>query len=126
FVNKDRKILNFISSDEKAGFFKYERFLQSVHVGEILKVRFQKNDKDGRYNVYTATKHVDEKFRDQFLRKVEGRIAIRDNNDFGFINDVFVSREIVKKRNLENGLTVSGEAMKSFNKGKNQWGWRML
>lgn len=126
FVNTNRKILNFITSDEKVGFFKYDRLLNNVGVGDILKVRFQDSDKDGRYKVYTAAKHTDDAFKKQFFRDVKGRINIPEGKDFGFINDAFVSPEVIRKRNLENGLTVSGQAIKSFNKVRNQLSWKML
>lgn len=126
FVNKDRKILNFISSDEKVGFFKYDRFLQSVRIGDVLKVRFQSGNKEGLYKIYTVGKHNDEKFKERFLKDVKGRINIPEGKTFGFINDVFVHPDTIKKMNLENGLTVSGQAIKSYNRVKNQLSWKMI
>jgi hypothetical protein len=40
FVNTDKKILNFIASETKFVFFKYDRFLSDVKVGDTIKVRF--------------------------------------------------------------------------------------
>lgn len=126
FVNKDRKIVNFIAADDKVGFFKYERFLNSVEVGDVLKVRFQNENKEGLYKVYTAAKHNDDKFKEHFFKNVKGRINIPERKDFGFVDGAFVSQDIIKKMNLENGLTVSGQAIKSYNRVKNQWSWKAL
>ena len=56
----DKKMLNFIASESKFGFFKYERFLKDVKVGDILGVRFQGGSQEGMHQVYTAIKINDE------------------------------------------------------------------
>ena len=60
FVNSDKKILNFSSQVSKQGFFKYERFLTDVKVGDILNVRFESKSSDGRCLVFTAVKSNNE------------------------------------------------------------------
>ncbi len=65
-VNKDKKILNFIASEIKFGFFKYERFLKNMEVGDTLKVRFQAGKNQGIYQLYTVTKIIDEDFKKSF------------------------------------------------------------
>ena len=54
FVNADKKMLNFIASESKFGFFKYDRFFKDVKVGDTLTVRFQGGAKEGMYQLYTA------------------------------------------------------------------------
>ncbi|MBK6964928.1 MAG: hypothetical protein IPH20_13570 [Bacteroidales bacterium] len=69
FVNSDRKILNFIESESNHGFFKYERFVKDVNIGDTLKVRFQSGTPGGLFLVYTVTKTEDEDFRNNTTRK---------------------------------------------------------
>jgi hypothetical protein len=56
FVNADKKILNFIASETKFGFLKYDRFFSDVKVGDTLKVRFQGGSNEGIHQLYTAIK----------------------------------------------------------------------
>jgi hypothetical protein len=56
FVNADKKILNFIASETKFGFLKYDRFFSDVKVGDTLKVRFQGGSNEGMHQLYTAIK----------------------------------------------------------------------
>lgn len=60
FVNADKKILNFIASETKFGFLKYDRFFSDVKVGDTLKVRFQGGSNEGMHQLYTAIKVNDD------------------------------------------------------------------
>jgi len=126
FVNSDRKILNFIASEIKFGFFKYDRFLKNVKVGDILKVRFQSVSNEGLCQVYTINPIINDEFKVQFMKDVEGEVRIQDGKSFGFINNIFIHPSIITKHNLTNGSKFKGVAMKSYNKEKKQWGWKVI
>lgn len=124
FVNADKKMLNFIASESKFGFSKYDRFFKDVKVGDTLKVRFQGGAKEGMYQLYTAIKVNDDAFKKQFLKEVEGDVKIPAGKSFGFLGDVFVHPNVVKRMNLDDGNLIKGMAMKTYNKEKKQWGWK--
>lgn len=126
FVNSDKKMLNFIASETKFGFFKYERFLKDVKVGDTLQVRFQGGAKEGMYQLHTAIKSNDEAFKKQFLKEVEGDVKIPAGMSFGFLGDVFIHPTVVSKLNLTDGLHLKANAMKSYNQEKKQWGWKLI
>jgi hypothetical protein len=126
FVNKDRKILNFIVSETKHGFFKYERFLKNVSIGDVLKVRFQSGTNEGLYLVHTVSKITDENFRNQLLKEIEGTVKISEGKAFGFLDDVFIHPSLVTKHKLVDGFHLSGQAIKSYNQEKKQWGWKLI
>ena len=126
FVNSDRKIINFIASESKFGFFKYERFFREIKIGDTVKVRFQAGTNDGLYQVYTAVKVTDEVFRKQFIKEVEGEVRIMAGKPFGFLGDVFVHPSVIANNKLLNGLHVTANAIKSYNKEKKQWSWKVL
>lgn len=126
FVNSDRKILNFIASETKFGFLKYDRFFKNVIIGDTLKVRFQGGSNEGMYQLYTATKTNDENFKKHFFKEIEGTITIPYGKPFGFLEDVFVHPSLVTKLNLENGIVFKGNAIKTYNKEKKQWTWKLI
>jgi hypothetical protein len=126
FVNTDKKILNFIASETKFGFFKYDRFFSEVKVGDILNVRFQGGCNEGMYQLFTAIKKNDEAFKKQFMKDLQSIVRISAGKSFGFIDDVFIHPSLVTKYNLTDGIQYTGKAIKSYNKEKKQWGWKLL
>ena len=126
FVNTDRKILNFIASDTKYGFFKYERFLRDVNVGDTFKVRFQGGSAGGIHQVYTLSKVRDEDFIKGYKKEVSGEVKIPVGKPFGFLGDIFIHPALVTKLGLVNGIQLNGTAIKTFNQEKKQWGWKLI
>jgi hypothetical protein len=125
FVNSDRKILNFIASESKFGFFKYDRFLNEVRIGDILKVRFQIGSNEGLYQLYSAIKTNDDVFKEKFLKEVDGIVSIREGNSFGFLDDIYIHQSIVNRMKLKDGMKIKGWAIKSYNQAKKQWSWKL-
>ncbi len=126
FVNNDKKILNFIASEHKYGFFKYDRFFKTINIGDTLKVRFQNGSSTGLHQVITATQFIDANFKAQYLREIKGIIKISEGKSFGFIENAFIHPSLVQKYNLVNGQEFTGQILKSFNKEKNTWGWKLI
>lgn len=126
FVNADKKILNFIASESKYGFLKYDRYFRDIKIGDVLKVRFQGGSNEGMHQLYTAIKINDDTFKKQFLKEVEGQIRIPSGKPFGFMEDIFIHPSLVSKLNLTDGLSYKGNAIKAYNKEKKQWSWKLI
>lgn len=126
FVNADKKILNFIASENKFGFLKYDRFFSDVKVGDTLKVRFQGGSNEGMHQLYTAVKVNDDAFKKQFMKELQGVVRIPAGKSFGFMDDVFIHPSLVTKYKLTDGMQFTGKAIKSYNQEKKQWGWKLL
>lgn len=126
FVNSDKKILNFIASESKYGFLKYDRFFKDIKIGDVLKVRFQGGSNEGMHQLYTCVKINDEKFKKQFFIEVEGQVRIQEGKTFGFLKDIFIHPSLVSKLNLKDGMSFKGNAIKTYNKEKKQWGWKLI
>lgn len=126
FVNSDKKMLNFIASESKFGFLKYDRFFRDIKIGETLKVRFQGGSNEGMHQLYTAIKINDESFKKEFFKEVEGQIRIPSGKAFGFIEDIFIHPSLVSKLNLKDGDSLKGNAIKTYNKEKKQWSWKII
>lgn len=125
FVNTDKQILNFIASESKFGFFKYDRFFKEVKVGETLKVRFQGGSNQGMHHLLTAMKSNDESFKQQFFKEVSGVVKVLPGKAYGFLDDVYIHPSIVKKLKLADGMLLSALAIKSYNGEKMQWSWKL-
>ena len=126
FVNTDKKILNFIASESKFGFLKYDRFFRDVNIGDTLKVRFQNGSNEGMHQLYTAIKIDDDSFKKHFLKEVEGKVRIQPGKSFGFLDDIFIHPSLVTKLKLEDGMNFRGTAIKSYNREKKQWNWKLV
>jgi hypothetical protein len=126
FVNSDKKILNFIESETRFGFFKYDRFLSDVKVGDTLKVRFQGGSNEGMHQIYSAIIVHDDSLKKKFIKELKGSVRIPAGKQFGFIDDVFIHPSLVSKFKLIDGQFLTGKAIKSYNQEKKQWGWKKL
>ncbi|MEO8712223.1 MAG: hypothetical protein ABI405_08885, partial [Parafilimonas sp.] len=126
FVNSDKKMLNFIASETKFGFFKYDRFFKDVEVGDTLSVRFQAGANEGIHQLYTAIKVNDESFKKQFMKDIEGQVKIPIGKSFGFIHDSYIHPSLVSKLKLSDGMKIKGTALKTCNQEKKQWAWKLI
>lgn len=127
FVNSDKKMLNFIASESKFGFFKYERFLiEAIKVGDILNVRFHGGSKGGMYQLHTAEIVKNELFKNKFTREFEGQIQILEGKNFGFVEDIYIHPKFVNQLNLNNKDYIKGTAIKSIQSSNNKNHWKLL
>jgi tetratricopeptide (TPR) repeat protein len=123
FVNENKNMLSFVKDKQKHGFFNYSGKLTKPQIGDLLKVRFSGAGQDGFYKVLSA-ENADAKDTSTAIRDFEGIIKINENGKFGFVEDVFIEPSIIAKMNLQNQQKISGTALLSFNKKKNEWGWK--
>ena len=65
-------------------------------------------------------------FKKKFIKNISGLVKISEGKSFGFVEDVFIHPSLVKKYQLTNGIEYSGKALKSYNKEKKCWTWKML
>jgi hypothetical protein len=126
FVNSDKKIINFINSEMKLGFLKYDRFFSKLEIGDVLNVRFQGAIKEGLNMLQTATKVTNDEFKKQFFKKMEGVAVVPTDKKFGFLEDVYIHPSIIAKYNITHGLNISGEVIKTYNQEKMKWGWKLI
>jgi hypothetical protein len=71
-------------------------------------------------------KGIDEKFKSKFLKEVVGNVKIPDGKSFGFIEDVFIHPSIVNKYKFVNGQEITGIVIRTYNKDKGQWSWKLI
>ncbi len=126
FVNTNKKMLSYLAAGDRLGFFKYERFLDKVKIGDILNVRFQDYGGEAPSRVFTVIKADDNEIRRQFIKPIDDIVKIRADQPFGFVDDVFIPPDVVSDLKLVNGMHVKGNAIKTYDKKKARWGWKYL
>lgn len=126
FVNTRRKILYFITEGGITGFFKYERHITKVSVGDKLLVRFRGKAKKGINLALSVEKTDSEQMFSQFLKPINGTLELSTLTGAGWIGDVHVSKSIVLGSHLSPGLQVEGTAIMSYNRRKNAFGWKAI
>jgi hypothetical protein len=125
FVNNERKILNFILNEKEYGFFKYDRLLTKVEVGDILKVRVESGKIGDIYKVYTACITDDEEMQQKHMKSIDGKVTINKEKGFGLVDGVYIGNKQVLKYKLNDGAHFKGIAVKSFNTIKGEWSWQI-
>lgn len=125
FVNENKKMANFVKNRRKTGFFKYAGHMDKPLVGDLVKVRFHGDGKNGFYKILTAKK-VDSNLQSEAIKDFDGILKVITPQTFGFIEDIFVESKFIKEGKLNDGQKIKGRAMLSFNKKKNEWGWKVI
>lgn len=125
FVNENKNMLNFVKDKRKFGFFNYSNFLKNPQIGDLLKVRFTGDGQDGFYKILSATK-AESNVSSEALKKFDGNLKVVHPQNFGFVEDVFFEPKIISEHKLNDGMTVKGKAILTFNKKKNVWGWKAI
>jgi transcription termination factor Rho len=93
-------------------------------IGDIYKARLNPIGDEGFYKVLTFKRSPNTNA--EVIKNVSGNLRIAVNRDFGFINDNFVSPDLIKKHKLKDGDEVNCNVVLSFNKKKNDWGWKVF
>lgn len=125
FVNENKSMLNFVKDKRKHGFFNYSGNLTKPKIGDLLKVRFNADGQDGFYKILTAKK-ADSNTKSDAIKDFEGPLKVISPQNFGFIEDIFIEPKIIGESKLTDGQQIKGRAILSFNKKKNEWGWKAI
>ena len=124
YVNQEKKIANFVKNKEKQGYFKYDKLLRNPQVGHVLKVRMEVFDEEK--NAYTLlTAQEDKTATCEALKEQEGALKIIGSGN-GFVGDIFVNQQLIKKNHWTNGQLVKITALLSYDKKKGKWGWTAI
>ena len=124
WVNNKKGMLNFIVSNQRSGFFYYKDLAENIIEGDFLKVRLFGGGVNARYKAYTITK-IDVDLKTGLKEKFEGVINIIDNN-YGFVEHIFVSKNLIEKNKLVQSDFVKGIKIISYDKKKSKFSWRCL
>lgn len=122
FVNKDKRILNFIKDKNLHGFFSYKGFNIKPQPGDLFKVRLEAKGNEGFFKALTIKTSESDSF--EVIKQVSGSIRINEGQGFGFLDDIFIAPDLIKRFKLVDNDELSCKAIQSFNRKKNEWGWK--
>ena len=125
FVNRERHIINFVKNENKFGFFSYGPQLKNPQIGDLLKVKFEKS-KDNKFYKTIHVQPADANESCEAVKSFKGPIRIANKNGFGFVDDIFIFPKLVSKFSLRDGQEIEGKAVLSFDKKKDNWGWKVF
>lgn len=124
YVNVDKRIANFITSDDRISYFRYDRLRKfKPQQGDVYNVTLDEFGCNGKPSKVSYFKLNTNKLKSSFYRVVEGGIKRKNNASFAFIDDVFIPQKLVLDNNLQDSETVSVGAFKSYNRKKDSISW---
>jgi len=125
FVNKEKNIINFVVNQEKFGFFHYDPLQLHPRVGDLLRVKFEKS-KDNKFYKTISLKTATFDDKCAAVKAFQGIMVMTNKNGLGFVDDVFIYPQLVKKFELKHGDELAGRAIYSYDKKKDSWGWKVF
>jgi hypothetical protein len=127
-LNEDKTVLHFIASKEKYGLLHYGKFRVTPKVGKVYALRFKENNnqqKSSFYKIYSIVPS-NKAASDEIYKQIEGHISIRPGNSFGFIDNIFVSQQIINQYQLNDSDLITAIAIQSYNTKRKAWGWNVV
>lgn len=125
FINENKSIINFVKDKSKHGFFNYSGMIDKPKIGDLINVRFSGDGQDGFYKVLSIKKSSSDSVCDA-IKNFQGNLKMREPASFGFVENIFVEPSLIVKHELNKNDLIKGKAILSFNKKKNEWGWKAI
>ena len=129
FVNKDKKMVTVVYGKGKEGFFKYDRFVSRLNAGDAIKIRIQEVSEDGFMKVYSV-RVSDSPITSDYCKSVSGSVSSNISMTTFFLQtekeSFYIPPTISSKMQLVIGEPVSALVLYSYNKKREQWGWRCV
>lgn len=125
FLNADKKVAHFVVNRTVSGHLKYEGSLARIQPGDFVAVRLeQRTGKEGSFWVPLSVKPTQDTPSEDVFRAFSGPVRRGAEKGFGFVGDIFISPTLLA--DVENGSTLTGYAMWTFDKSKSKYGWKAI
>jgi len=123
-VNNDKKLISFINENKIQGFFNYESKMNRPKIGEILNVRLKQIGNEGFFHLLTV-KDSQSQLPQNLVRNFNGNIKFTFSG-VAFVDNILIPSYLLDKKDFTSEDLVSGTAIASFNKKRNEWGWKAI
>ncbi len=126
FINKEKGIAYFLIDKQIKGNFKLKRFKLRFRVADIYEFKIQEQDGENeKFYKVLSIKETTNKTNPEMIREFNGTLNLNGKN-FGFIDNVFISPDLIANEKLIENKLIKGIAINSFDKKKNKYGWRAI
>lgn len=122
FVNREKHIINFVKDKNTFGFFNYSENQIRPRIGDLLKVKMVKGT-NNYYKVLSLSKGS-QTDTCEAVKSFSGKVSMNNKNGLGFVDDVFLYPQLMRKFGLKDGIDIHGKAIYSYDKKKDAWGWK--
>ncbi|MBC7571092.1 MAG: hypothetical protein H7319_15345 [Spirosoma sp.] len=124
-LNTDKKIAHIAINPTISTHIKYEKSMARIQPGDFVAVRLdERTGKEGTFWVPLSAKRTDEKPSEGVYKPFSGVFSRIVGKEFGFIDGVFISPNLVV--GVEDGSMLTGFALPSFDKIRQKHGWRAI
>lgn len=105
----------------------HERFpnAECLRLGSAVSARVRRNPKTGK-DVLLWVQPSDEAPDASVYRIVKGEFRAAGRGGFGFVENMFVSPDLVSAHGLDSGMTIEAGAIKSWDRSKSRPSWKVL
>lgn len=126
-VNQEKKMISFITNDEKMGYFKHDKVNSNlkISVGDVLNVRFKQFSADFPSKLFTLKKSEDINLTNRNMKEVFGKLKIT-HKGFGFVDDVFIPSSIIEKNKFIDFESLDIIAVRKYDQKKGHFVWNYL
>jgi len=116
----------YIVDREVTGVFKSKKSLQPK-IGDIFEFKLLIKEINGNkmYEVVECnkTKELPSK---EIYKEFEGPIRLSKSKEVGFVDTILITKNFIESNNLHNNNIIRGIAIYSFNKKRNEFGWKAI
>lgn len=123
YVNQEKHIANFIGSDQSYGFFRYKGILKNhPQTNEVYEAAMELIDEE-KFNLCWCKKFSGQNCDTPFFKRIQGFVKRIREQGFAFVENTFISPELVKTHNLQDGDAIEAVAILSRDRKKNKFSW---
>ena len=128
YVNREKKICNFIDEQRIRGFFSFKRLRRRLNENTIFKIRFDGEPQNNQMAKLLTIKPVSDltPYIGVFFKKIEGDLKIPHGRSYGFVGDILINEELITSNLLSNGDKLIGTAVITYERRRERFGWKAI
>ena len=129
FVNNDKHVYNIIIKRDVESFVHFDKVGPKLREGSFVTVRVsQHHGSQGKKYRIASAASTNIKPDSEIYKEFSDTVTIPDGMEIGFTSseNIFIPQHIVHAKHLADGDSISGNAVWSYNKKKEKWGWKAL
>lgn len=128
-INKEKNIIHFIVNTRIEGIIRLTHTIENIQENKFIKVRLKSRLKDGK-TIYEVVYWQLTELQPEptTYRCFSGYLTIQRGKPFGFVDDIFVSANLLNEYGYTDAIQihVKGNALINFDKKKGKWGWKAV